>query len=625
MLSPVPTASIVPSGLKASPQTSAAFNWIWRTSAPVATCQILIVYTVARGTGSPPAPPVTGLARVRPSPLFLPSLLSPPPPPPMGHELSLRRSPLPLDRRPRPGRENRNPPPGVRCLRGPGRRAQGRRRVAPAHRRPRARLPHAGRDGARDRGAPVCPHRHVSALRRRAPRPRPEGVRRGGRASRGARPEGAPRGSRTSREAPQEGYNETPRRQASRVGGADGHRSRRAAGRCTSRGRLRGAAGVEGRRCEGRTAKDRAEARRWADRGTQAGSGAAKARARTRSAHRPGGAGARGAKTPAQAPRAHAPTDARLAEAGPGEPHQARGAGARRSRHRRQVGQRDGQRRRQMGETREVLRGRRPARRGKNADRLCRREGYPRRERRVLARELAALALEGRPLRRNPRRIEVRAHARHDGNRAAGEDRPRHSRRARRPRRRRRRLRDVGGPGAGRERRVRTPKGRAHREEVGLPAAGRRPRVAHVEARRPECQRHARQAARRQARRPPRRRPRARLDALRERVLRRVAAVVRWRRLRHPHREAHDRRPLPLLRQGRDERPLCDPQPHEGRELLRRFRTRRRQVDHPVISGGRAVTCEAGDKYGWFGWNIGKPGDKVEILVDQFEIVEIEK
>ncbi len=48
-------------------------------------------------------------------------------------------------------------------------------------------------------------------------------------------------------------------------------------------------------------------------------------------------------------------------------------------------------------------------------------------------------------------------------------------------------------------------------------------------------------------------------------------------------------------------------------------------TDIPVNTGGRAVTCEPGDKYGWFGWNIGKPGDKVEILVDQFEVLEIEK
>lgn len=47
--------------------------------------------------------------------------------------------------------------------------------------------------------------------------------------------------------------------------------------------------------------------------------------------------------------------------------------------------------------------------------------------------------------------------------------------------------------------------------------------------------------------------------------------------------------------------------------------------DVPVNTGGRKVTCETGDAYGRFGWSIGKPGEKAELLVDQFEVLEIER
>jgi hypothetical protein len=47
--------------------------------------------------------------------------------------------------------------------------------------------------------------------------------------------------------------------------------------------------------------------------------------------------------------------------------------------------------------------------------------------------------------------------------------------------------------------------------------------------------------------------------------------------------------------------------------------------DIPVNTGGRKVACEAGDAYGRFGWSLGKPDEKAVLLVDQFEVLEIEK
>ena len=47
--------------------------------------------------------------------------------------------------------------------------------------------------------------------------------------------------------------------------------------------------------------------------------------------------------------------------------------------------------------------------------------------------------------------------------------------------------------------------------------------------------------------------------------------------------------------------------------------------DIPVNTGGRKVACETGDAYGRFGWSLGKPGGKADLLVDQFEILEIDK
>jgi hypothetical protein len=47
--------------------------------------------------------------------------------------------------------------------------------------------------------------------------------------------------------------------------------------------------------------------------------------------------------------------------------------------------------------------------------------------------------------------------------------------------------------------------------------------------------------------------------------------------------------------------------------------------DVPVNTGGRKVACETGDAYGRFGWSVGKPGENVDFMIDQFEILEIEK
>jgi len=47
--------------------------------------------------------------------------------------------------------------------------------------------------------------------------------------------------------------------------------------------------------------------------------------------------------------------------------------------------------------------------------------------------------------------------------------------------------------------------------------------------------------------------------------------------------------------------------------------------DIPVNTGGRKVTCEVGDQYGRFTWSVGKPGEAAEILIDHFEVLEIEK
>jgi len=49
-----------------------------------------------------------------------------------------------------------------------------------------------------------------------------------------------------------------------------------------------------------------------------------------------------------------------------------------------------------------------------------------------------------------------------------------------------------------------------------------------------------------------------------------------------------------------------------------------RVMDIPVKTGGRAVTAEAGDRYGWFGWHVGRPGVPAEVLVDRIEVLEIE-
>lgn len=49
-----------------------------------------------------------------------------------------------------------------------------------------------------------------------------------------------------------------------------------------------------------------------------------------------------------------------------------------------------------------------------------------------------------------------------------------------------------------------------------------------------------------------------------------------------------------------------------------------RVLDIPVKTGGLKVTAEPGDRYGWFGWNVGRPGEPAELWVDRIEVLEIE-
>jgi hypothetical protein len=48
-------------------------------------------------------------------------------------------------------------------------------------------------------------------------------------------------------------------------------------------------------------------------------------------------------------------------------------------------------------------------------------------------------------------------------------------------------------------------------------------------------------------------------------------------------------------------------------------------ADIPVNVNGKKVSCEVGDQYGRFTWSVGTPGKPAEILVDHFEILEIER
>jgi hypothetical protein len=47
-------------------------------------------------------------------------------------------------------------------------------------------------------------------------------------------------------------------------------------------------------------------------------------------------------------------------------------------------------------------------------------------------------------------------------------------------------------------------------------------------------------------------------------------------------------------------------------------------IDIPVKKGGRDVIAEAGDHYGWFGWNLGRSGAPGDLMVDRIEILEID-
>lgn len=47
--------------------------------------------------------------------------------------------------------------------------------------------------------------------------------------------------------------------------------------------------------------------------------------------------------------------------------------------------------------------------------------------------------------------------------------------------------------------------------------------------------------------------------------------------------------------------------------------------DIPVNTGGKKVECEIGDQYGWFGWSVGEPGKPAEVLIDEFQVLEIER
>lgn len=47
-------------------------------------------------------------------------------------------------------------------------------------------------------------------------------------------------------------------------------------------------------------------------------------------------------------------------------------------------------------------------------------------------------------------------------------------------------------------------------------------------------------------------------------------------------------------------------------------------LEIPVVTEGKQVTCEVGDRYGRFSWLVGVPGKPAEILVDDFRVVEIE-
>lgn len=49
-----------------------------------------------------------------------------------------------------------------------------------------------------------------------------------------------------------------------------------------------------------------------------------------------------------------------------------------------------------------------------------------------------------------------------------------------------------------------------------------------------------------------------------------------------------------------------------------------RVLDIPVKPGGVRVAAEPGDRYGWFGWNVGRPGEPAELWVDRIEVLEIE-
>lgn len=47
--------------------------------------------------------------------------------------------------------------------------------------------------------------------------------------------------------------------------------------------------------------------------------------------------------------------------------------------------------------------------------------------------------------------------------------------------------------------------------------------------------------------------------------------------------------------------------------------------DIPVNTGGKNVECAVGDQYGWFGWSVGEPGKPAEVLIDEFQVLEIER
>ncbi len=50
-----------------------------------------------------------------------------------------------------------------------------------------------------------------------------------------------------------------------------------------------------------------------------------------------------------------------------------------------------------------------------------------------------------------------------------------------------------------------------------------------------------------------------------------------------------------------------------------------RVMDIPVKPGGFKVTCEPGDRYGWFAWHVGRAGVPGEVMVNRIEVVEIER